>query len=68
MEDHCCSGDSRRRDRRLRGPGAKRGFACVRSGRHADSRGPGMTEREWIEIEGQLVRSYQLLKEAVAGN
>jgi hypothetical protein len=62
MEDHYCSGDSCRRDLYAGRPRK----ADLRAFDPSAMPGPGMIEQEWIEIGGQLVRSYQLLKEAVA--
>ena len=35
---------------------------------YRDARGQAMTDANWTTIEDQLLRAYQLLKTAVAGN
>ena len=35
---------------------------------YRDARGQAMTDADWTAIEDQLLRAYQLLKTAVAGN
>jgi len=42
------------------------GIARAEAMAYRDSRREAMTERDWAEIEGQLVRAYRLLKSGIA--
>jgi hypothetical protein len=43
------------------------GIARAEAMAYRDARREGMTERDWAEIEGQLLRAYQFLKAGISG-
>jgi len=47
---------------------AASGVARAEAMAYRDARRDGMTERDWAEIEGQLLRAYQLLKAGIGGS
>jgi hypothetical protein len=47
---------------------AASGVARAEAMAYRDARREGMTERDWAEIEGQLLRAYQLLKAGIGGS
>ena len=47
---------------------AASGVACAEAMAYRDARREGMTERDWAEIERQLLRAYQLLKAGIGGS
>jgi hypothetical protein len=47
---------------------AASGVARAGAMAYRDARREGMTERDWAEVEGQLLRAYQLLKAAIDGS
>jgi hypothetical protein len=47
---------------------AASGVARAEAMAHRDARREGMTERDWAEIEGQLLQAYKLLKAGIGGS
>jgi hypothetical protein len=44
------------------------GITRAKAMAYRDARGQAMTDANWTTIEDQLLRAYQLLKTALAGN